>query len=419
MLHCHRLRPAAGPLPVRSGPPTATRRASWSWRALLLGASLAAAPLSAAVLNVGPDQPYLRVADAIAAAQDGDTIRIAPGIYRGDVAVITQRRLTIEAMGEQPIIEAAGQDAEGKAIWVVRGGDVHIHNIAFRGARVPHGNGAAIRLERGRLSVHRGLFTDNEMGLLTSNDAQTELRISQSRFADAPRTPGPLHHLLYVGRVARFELTDSHFSNGWRGHLVKSRAKVSRLFHNRLVDGPGGEASYEVDLPNGGDAVLVGNVIGQSEGSQNAVLVSYGAEAAAWPDSRLLLVHNTLVSDRAEAVMLRSWTERLPPATPIWALNNLLIGPAPLTTGIAVDVDGNVVGPLAWLRRAANDDARHGRHGLRADVPARGRAVDVRGLLAAEAVPAPSAGIGAAMVTGTAPGPAWPPPGAVPGAAQD
>jgi hypothetical protein len=365
-----------------------------------------AAPASAAVLAVGPGEAFARVADAIAAARDGDTIRIAPGIYPGDVAVITQHRLSIEAAGERPVIDAAGRDAEGKAIWVVRGGDVQIHNIAFRGARVAHGNGAAIRLERGRLSVHRGLFTDNEMGILTSNDPLVELRISASRFADAPRTPGALHHLLYVGRIARFELTDSQFANGWRGHLVKSRAKISRIYHNLLVDGPGGEASYEVDLPNGGDVVLAGNVIGQSHGSQNVVLVSFGAESQAWPESRLLMVHNTLVSERSDAVMLRSWAERLPADTPVIALNNLLIGPQPMTAGMPLGSHGNQHGPLGWLRLGPQGD-----QGLPADSPAAGRAVDVRDWLAAEPVPWPA---------NTRPrGPAWPPAGAPPGARQD
>ena len=54
---------------------------------------------------------------------------------RGDVAVITQRRLTIRGGDPRPVVDAGGHHAEGKGIWVVRGGEVTIENIEFRGAR--------------------------------------------------------------------------------------------------------------------------------------------------------------------------------------------------------------------------------------------------------------------------------------------
>jgi hypothetical protein len=48
------------------------------------------------------------------------------------------------------VLLAAGHSAEDKAILVVRNGEVRIENIEFRGTRVPDGNGAGIRFERGR-----------------------------------------------------------------------------------------------------------------------------------------------------------------------------------------------------------------------------------------------------------------------------
>ena len=44
-----------------------------------------------------------------------------------------------------------GRSGEDKAIWVVRGGNVRIENIEFRGARAADGKGAAIRFEKGLL----------------------------------------------------------------------------------------------------------------------------------------------------------------------------------------------------------------------------------------------------------------------------
>ena len=118
-------------------------------------------------LRVAPAGPLTRVADALQLAADGDTIEVMPGEYRGDVAVITQRQLTIRGIGRRPVFSADGRDAEGKAIWVVRDGDIRVENIEFRGARVADGNGAGIRFERGRLHLLRCAFFDNDIGLLS------------------------------------------------------------------------------------------------------------------------------------------------------------------------------------------------------------------------------------------------------------
>jgi len=262
--------------------------------ALVLSHALAA---HADTIHVGPGLAITRIADAAKLARDGDTIEILPGEYRGDVAVWQQKALTIRGIGQRPVLIAEGKSAEGKAIWVIRNGDIHIENIEFRGARVPAGNGAGIRFEGGKLTLRDCAFIDNQMGLLTSNDSNAELVIDTSRFADAPRQMHSLPHLLYVGAIARVTITGSRFENGYRGHLVKSRARRSDIRDNHIVDGPDGEASYEIDLPNGGIAHITGNTVGQSARTQNPVLISYGAEGNVWPENKLTLKNNNLTSD--------------------------------------------------------------------------------------------------------------------------
>lgn len=286
------------------------------------------------VWRVGPGEPLTRIADAIRRAADGDTIEVASGSYPGDVAVITQRRLTIVGLGERPVIDADGRHAEGKAIWVVSGGDIHIENIAFRGARVPDGNGAGIRLQAGRLQLQRCHFTDNQMGLLSANDAAIELHIGDSLFADAPPNRGGLPHLLYVGRIGRFSIRGSELRHGTVGHLLKSRAAESVIVGNRLDDGLDGQASYEIDLPNGGDAQIEGNTLVQSPRTENIVMLSYGAEAQPWPVNRLLVRGNTFVNHRrAGGTFVRVWADRLPADTPVECRGNRLLGPGDLVLG--------------------------------------------------------------------------------------
>jgi hypothetical protein len=281
----------------------------------------------AATIRVGPLEHINRIADAAQQAQDGDTIEIMPGEYRGDVAVWPQKKLTIRGIGQRPVLIADGKIAEGKAIWVLREGDFNIENIEFRGARADDGNGAGIRLEKGTLLVRNCSFFENQMGLLTANFPETELSIENSLFAQAPRQMDSLPHLLYVGKIKRLSLRGSRFHGGFRGHLVKSRARINDIRYNLLYDGPNGEASYELNLPNGGDATLVGNIIGQSDKTQNLVVVSYGEEGHVWPDSRLTLIHNTLLSERKMGGwFLRVAEKKFADPPRVYAVNNLTVG---------------------------------------------------------------------------------------------
>ena len=310
----------------------------------VLAAALGAhgAGLDAATLIVGPGAPIARIADAALLARDGDTVEILPGTYRGDVAVWTQRRLTIRGAGAMPVLVADGRLAEDKAIWVVRDGDIEISNVAFEGARASDLNGAGIRFERGRLRVSRCRFTDNENGILAGNTVDAELIVEDSEFARAPRDRGPLKHLIYVGRIARFTLTGSRVHQGFEGHLVKSRARENWIRYNMLYDGDGGMAAYELEFPNGGVAYVIGNVIGQSTETTNAVLIAFGAEGNAWPDSELYLSHNTLVTERWQgAWFLRVWTDNLPPASKVVAVNNLTVGPGLFSLAAGGAFSGN------------------------------------------------------------------------------
>ncbi|MDE2082704.1 MAG: hypothetical protein KGI90_15240 [Burkholderiales bacterium] len=293
----------------------------------------------------------------MAAAGAGDTIELLPGRYRADVAVVAQARLTLRGLGRGAVFEAAGRSAEDKAILVVRG-DVTVENCSFRGARVPAGNGAGIRFERGRLTVRRCRFFDNEMGLLANNDPTQELVVEDCAFGAAPRHEGLLHHLLYVGAIGSFTLSGSRFGQGWRGHLVKTRALRNRILYNRLDDGPDGEASYELEFPNGGDNLVLGNVIVQSPRSQNPALLSMGAEARDGMQGRLVLAHNTLVNLGDEhGRFVHLWAERLQGEPSVRSADNLFVGPGD-ATGFDAGKDGNRHVGLDALRDAAHGDDR-------------------------------------------------------------
>ena len=125
--------------------------------------------------------------------------------------------------------------------------------------------GAGIRLERGSLSVKDCSFSRCEMGLLTNNDPNTQLDLQGCEFSFGER-PGSFSHLLYAGSIAKLSVSGCYFHHGMRGHLIKSRAALNHIFYNRLTDEIGGSASYELEFPNGGQALVIGNLIQQSSG---------------------------------------------------------------------------------------------------------------------------------------------------------
>ncbi|MCD6680913.1 MAG: hypothetical protein LT102_09710 [Burkholderiaceae bacterium] len=245
------------------------------------------------------------IAQAASIAGDGDVVEVEAGTYSGDVAVWRQASLAIRAVGGRVRLIADGASAEEKAIWVIRNGDFTIEGFEFAGARVPDGNGAGIRFERGRLTVRDSRFLDNQMGLLTGNDAGSRLIVERCEFS-GPVDGAHWYHNLYVGLIDSLVVRESWSHSARVGHLLKSRARVNHVVDSRLVDGDG-TASYELEFPNGGIARVHANLIEQSPRSSNPVIVSIGAEGYRWPVNELDMSDNTVVNRRhGAAVFVRA-----------------------------------------------------------------------------------------------------------------
>jgi hypothetical protein len=313
---------------------------------LLLACSLSQAATIAVSRELG-------LAFALKQAQDGDTIELRAGDYFGQVGVITQKRLTLRGVASdgrmRAVLHADGRSAEQKAILVVRDGDVRIENIEFRGARVDDRNGAGIRFEQGRLHVLRCAFVDNENGILTANFPELELTVEDSDFSRAPANT-PLPHHIYAGRIAQLTVTRTRFSGGNESHLIKSRAALSVIVGNVLVDGPAGRAAYELDFPNGGLAYVIGNVVVQGPDTTNPVLLSFGEEGYLERANGLFIMHNTLVNDGPPHATFARVSPAAKPV-PQRFTHNLLAGPGDVRGFDAAS--GNAVVSRAALSEAA------------------------------------------------------------------
>lgn len=313
----------------------------------------------AATIRVGPGADVASISEAAKLAKSGDTVEIQAGEWHGDVALWENKDVTIRGVGGRPVLHAAGRSVEGKGIWVFRHGRFIVENIEFRDARVSDGNGAGIRLESGKLRVVKCHFLNNQSGILTSNDDTVELEIESSLFAEAPDMVDPPPHLIYVGRIAFVKITGSRFHKGHVGHLIKSRAKVSEISYNLIFDGPGGTASYEIDLPDGGIVRLIGNVVGQSATSENYTMIAYGAEGVTWERNSLLIAHNTLLSEGVRpAWFIRVWKNKVPANFKTIAVNNLYSGIGLFNYGLSGSFEGNWLIPKSVINDAAMLDFR-------------------------------------------------------------
>ena len=317
---------------------------------------MTAAPEDAvAVIRVGPERAVRTLSDAAQIARDGSIVEIDPGDYVGDVAVWTQDQLILRAApGGAVRLLAGGKSAEGKAIWVLRGGTITIEGIEFSGARVADRNGAGIRLERGQLTVRNCRFLDNENGILTSNREEIELTVEASEFGHNGAGDGQSHNL-YVGAIGRLVVTGSYFHHARVGHLLKSRARISEVRYNRLSDETGGRASYELEFPSGGAAIVVGNVLEQSATTENPHLLSFGAEGYKWPRNSLVAVHNTFVDHRSPA---GRFIRVAPGADEVAFISNFYVGAGPLDYPAGARRFGDVRGVVDDLANPGTHDYR-------------------------------------------------------------
>src|SRR3954468_6514939 len=102
-----------------------------------------------AILTVGPGEQFAKISDAIAAAQNGDTLNVDAGTYTNDYASIS-KNITLQGVGGMVHLVSTGLIPNGKAIFIVNG-DVTINNFEFSGAQVVDNNGEGIRFESGNL----------------------------------------------------------------------------------------------------------------------------------------------------------------------------------------------------------------------------------------------------------------------------
>lgn len=231
---------------------------------------------SAGAQNTAPFQvaesgrSYASLQQAVSAIGEGEgTIIIAPGSYR-QCAVQTAGVIAFRATVPGQSIFDGGM-CEGKAALVLRGSAASIDGIIFQNMRVPDGNGAGIRLEKGDLTISRSIFRNSEQGILTAEDRSGSISIDRSTFSGLGRCDRGLScaHSIYIGDYGSLKVTNSRFERGAGGHYVKSRAARVDIRDNAFDDTRGRETNYMIDLPGGATGSISRNVFVQGASKEN------------------------------------------------------------------------------------------------------------------------------------------------------
>ncbi len=255
-------------------------------------------------LTVGASMQYATITQAVAASQDGDVIDIQAGTYNNNWLQINDS-ITLQAIGGNVIMQATVVPPNNKGIIIVGDGthapDVTINGITLTGARISKAqgnNGAGIRYQNGDLTLNNDTIRNNQEGLLaTPYVANTgTIIVNNSTFTANGAGDGQSHNI-YVNHIAQFTFEDSVSIGAIVGHDIKSRADNTSILNSTIGDGTSGTASYEIDLPNGGNAIIQGNTIQQGAASQNPVIISYGEEGGILPGSTLTVSGNTIMND--------------------------------------------------------------------------------------------------------------------------
>lgn len=257
---------------------------------------LTAGAAMARQLDVGPTRTLKRPSQAAMVAAPGDVVRIGPGVYR-DCAVWYPSHLTIEAAG--PGVRLVGKTCADKGIFVIQGDDVTVRGLSFEKASVVWHNGAGIRFGGNNLTIEGSRFINNENGILAGGGPHSTLRIVNSTFIGNGVCNGPCAHGVYAGQpMLLLDVEHCVFRDTHVGHHIKSRALNTVIRDNRIEDGPDGNSSYLIDIPNGGNVLIEGNVMEKGPASENrGTAISIGAEGVKNPTHTLIVQHNLFRND--------------------------------------------------------------------------------------------------------------------------
>jgi len=203
-----------------------------------------------------------------------------------------------------------------------------VDGLTFSGAMIDNslgGNGAGIRDQNTRegatLIVRNCVFTGNQEGILTGEDAGETVTVTNSKFENNGNPDqGHFQHALYVNRAGSLTVTSTLFCGQLIGHNIKSRALAEKAM---AVSCGAGSSSFAIDIPEGGVATISGNQIFQGPATQNNKMIAYGEESLPFDRNRLSISKNVFTNSAPNATGVYD-----PKCVPVQLADNVFQGVA-------------------------------------------------------------------------------------------
>ena len=248
-----------------------------------------------------PDCHYYSLQEAIAAALPGDHVVLSGGIYE-EGAIITTPGLVLQ--GESGA-HLRGHAVESKAALVVKADGVTIDGIECSDISVRDRNGACVRNEGRDLTIRNVYFHDNEQGVLGGSQSGGVLRVEGSLFER--NGFGGQAHGVYVNRKTEtFVFRENRIlATTGAGHGLKSRARRT-IIENNVIAGLDGQDSRAIDLPNGGEVVIRGNVLEKGPKSDNGQMIGIALEGEHHTVNETLIEDNLFLFDTVPEGVIQS-----------------------------------------------------------------------------------------------------------------
>ncbi|MCC7148970.1 MAG: T9SS type A sorting domain-containing protein [Saprospiraceae bacterium] len=261
--------------------------------------------LQAKVWHVGPNRDYTRPSQVSSLVDHGDTVYIDPGVYDNDACKWNKNKLKlIGIVGDngRPVLRYEGYVPNDKGIWVFdnpgSSDDIYIANLIFDGARVPDNkgkNGAGIRFQANNLTVENCLFRNCQTGILEGHGAvkTSNVIIRGCEFFDNGYS-GYEHHV-YINASTDTLVIENCYLHRPRGegNSIKTRAQNAYILYN-FIDEEDGNGSYEINIAQGGNNIIMGNVIVQGTSGGNHAIVGY--DEALNEQEDFYFINNTVIN---------------------------------------------------------------------------------------------------------------------------
>ncbi|HYQ88066.1 MAG TPA: hypothetical protein VEU09_00390 [Candidatus Binatia bacterium] len=299
-------------------------------------------PSQATNRTVGSGRTYSTVRAAVTAAAAGDSILIYSGTYALDHFTSSKPLHFLGIGATKPVMDGQNDQANGidnaKGIWTFTNGSggTTVDNIEFKNAANPNANGCGVRIDGGTpgsFTIANSYFHDCQMEILAAPQTllitRCELYHSTHTEVGCEAAPTCYEHCIYVNTsyTQSFTIEYSYVHQADTGNEVKSRAQNTYILYNRLAD-EDAIPSYTIDIPDGGRAYIIGNVVEQGPNSSNSNIISYAAESAGNGTLDLYVVNNTIVNDKSTGTFIN-----VRAGTTAKVLNNIFYGPGNLMAG--------------------------------------------------------------------------------------